>query len=108
MERAQPDLTPPDGPKHTIQAGLDEAGPGDEASWPTARTMARATGTCAQDDHPALGRRTGRVHHRPAGFCARVSLLRASWGPCRGCPADLDGNGVVGLRDHIMALERWE
>ena len=33
--------------------------------------------------------------------------LLASWGPCAGCPADLDCNGVVGAFDLLNLLAVW-
>jgi len=33
--------------------------------------------------------------------------LLASWGPCKGCPADLDGNGNVGVPDLLALLANW-
>ncbi|MEE9129698.1 MAG: hypothetical protein V3T84_06735 [Phycisphaerales bacterium] len=35
-----------------------------------------------------------------------ISLL-ASWGPCKGCPADFDGNGSVGVSDLLALLANW-
>ncbi len=33
--------------------------------------------------------------------------LLASWGPCKGCPADFDGNGDVGVSDLLTLLANW-
>ena len=38
---------------------------------------------------------------------AKFEALRASWGPCDGCEADLDGDGVVGVRDMLAVLAAW-
>ncbi|MHC4218202.1 MAG: right-handed parallel beta-helix repeat-containing protein, partial [Planctomycetota bacterium] len=39
---------------------------------------------------------------------ANLAALRASWGPCAGdCPEDLDGDGVVGVRDLLIVLAAW-
>jgi hypothetical protein len=34
-------------------------------------------------------------------------ILLANWGFCPGCPADLDCNGVVGITDLLMLLADW-
>jgi hypothetical protein len=31
----------------------------------------------------------------------------ASWGPCRSCPADVDGDGVAGEGDLMLVLGAW-
>ncbi len=33
--------------------------------------------------------------------------LLASWGPCKGCPADFDGNDDVGVSDLLALLANW-
>ena len=40
------------------------------------------------------------------GFGDLVQVLSA-WGPCPGCPQDLDNNGVVGFSDVVMLLAAW-
>jgi len=35
-----------------------------------------------------------------------LQLLKA-WGPCKGCPEDLDGDGMVGITDFLMLLANW-
>ncbi len=30
-----------------------------------------------------------------------------SWGPCKGCPADFDGDGNVGVTDLLILLGTW-
>ncbi len=43
---------------------------------------------------------------RPVAASQRTKLL-AAWGPCTGdCPGDLDGDGVVGIRDLLILNER--
>ena len=43
------------------------------------------------------------------GIVNTVDLLRllAAWGPCPGCPEDLDGNGVVNTADLLTLLAEW-
>ena len=44
------------------------------------------------------------------GSCLRMDLLLlvlASWGPCPGCPADLDGDGTVDAADLSDLLANW-
>jgi hypothetical protein len=58
-------------------------------------------GTCPPEPMPAA---------RPparSGARAEFEALRASWGPCEGCPADLNGDGVVGVRDYLSMLASW-
>ena len=31
-----------------------------------------------------------------------------SWGPCKDCPADFDGNGTVGASDLLALLANWD
>ena len=31
----------------------------------------------------------------------------AAWGKCQGCPADLDGSGVVDFGDVLILLANW-
>jgi hypothetical protein len=39
---------------------------------------------------------------------ADLLILLAAWGPCPAdCPADLDGSGAVGLADLLMLLAAW-
>ncbi|MEE9296590.1 MAG: hypothetical protein V3W34_16725 [Phycisphaerae bacterium] len=38
---------------------------------------------------------------------ADLLLLLGSWGPCKGCPADLDGDGNVGVSDLLALLAAW-
>ncbi|MCZ6652977.1 MAG: hypothetical protein O7D91_08115 [Planctomycetota bacterium] len=38
---------------------------------------------------------------------ADLAQLLGSWGPCDGCPADLDGNGTVGAPDLAQLLGNW-
>ena len=33
--------------------------------------------------------------------------LLATWGPCPGCPTDLDGDGLVGITDLLALLAAW-
>ncbi len=40
------------------------------------------------------------------GVSDLLSLL-ASWGPCKGCPADFDGDGDVGVPDLLVLLANW-
>ena len=35
-----------------------------------------------------------------------LSLL-VNWGPCKGCPADFDGNGEVGFSDLLAVIAAW-
>ncbi|MHC5006157.1 MAG: choice-of-anchor Q domain-containing protein [Planctomycetota bacterium] len=37
-----------------------------------------------------------------------VAVLRASWGPCEGCEADLNGDGQVDIRDLLRLLADWK
>ena len=43
------------------------------------------------------------------GAVGIVDLLQllAAWGPCPGCTADLDGDGVVGILDFVDLLAAW-
>jgi len=43
------------------------------------------------------------------GVVNTVDLLRllAAWGPCPGCPEDLDGNNVVNTADLLTLLAEW-
>ncbi len=34
-------------------------------------------------------------------------LLFVSWGPCNGCPADIDGSGAVGTSDLLILFVNW-
>jgi hypothetical protein len=34
-------------------------------------------------------------------------MLLSAWGPCAGCPEDLDGNGAVGFNDLTILLAAW-
>jgi hypothetical protein len=43
----------------------------------------------------------------PSKARAKIEALRASWGPCDGCEADLNGDGVVGVRDYLSMLASW-
>jgi hypothetical protein len=58
-------------------------------------------GTCPPQPSPAV--------RPPAPSSGRVQFeaLRASWGPCEGCPADIDADGVVGVRDYLSMLASW-
>jgi hypothetical protein len=56
-------------------------------------------GTCPLEPMPAVRPRS--AHH------AMFEALRASWGPCDGCEADRDGDGVVGVRDYLSMLAAW-
>ncbi len=38
---------------------------------------------------------------------ADLLTLLASWGPCKGCPADFDDNGTVGASDLLALLVNW-
>ena len=40
------------------------------------------------------------------GLSDLLSLL-ATWGQCKGCPADFDGDGTVGLSDLLALLANW-
>ncbi len=40
------------------------------------------------------------------GVSDLLSLL-ASWGPCKNCPADFDGSGAVGVSDLLALLANW-
>ena len=33
--------------------------------------------------------------------------LLASWGPCKGCPADFDDSGDVGVKDLLILIGAW-
>ena len=33
--------------------------------------------------------------------------LLAAWGPCAGCPEDIDGDNVVGIQDFLLLLAGW-
>ncbi len=39
-----------------------------------------------------------------AGAVVNVGV---AWGPCKGCPADFDGNGSVGVSDLLALLANW-
>ena len=43
----------------------------------------------------------------PRGGVADLLFMLASWGPCKGCPADFDGNGTVGASDLLVLLANW-
>jgi hypothetical protein len=60
-------------------------------------------GTCPPQPMPA------KRPHRPGTVVghAGVAALRASWGRCEGCEADLNGDGVVGVRDYLSMLAAW-
>ena len=32
----------------------------------------------------------------------------AAWGPCNACPADVDGDGTVGITDLLAVLAAWD
>ena len=34
-------------------------------------------------------------------------ILLGVWGPCKGCPADFDGSGDVGVKDLLILLGAW-
>ena len=36
-----------------------------------------------------------------------LNAVLAAWGPCPGCPEDLDGNGSVGFTDLNTLLAGW-
>jgi hypothetical protein len=36
-----------------------------------------------------------------------LATLLFNWGPCGGCPADLNGDGVVGSFDLALLLGAW-
>ena len=38
---------------------------------------------------------------------ADIVLLLAAWGPCQGCPADVNGDGVVDFADVLLILGNW-
>ncbi len=40
------------------------------------------------------------------GFDDLISVL-AEWGPCPGCPEDIDGSGDVGFNDLLEVLGQW-
>ena len=40
------------------------------------------------------------------GF-ADLLILRASWGPCPGCPPDFDDSGDIGFGDLLILLANW-
>jgi probable HAF family extracellular repeat protein len=73
-----------------------------------------------QDQITGLGTRNG--HPRAFLLCPRdpadvdgdgavgvkdFLVLLASWGSCTGCPADIDGNGTVDVVDFISLLASW-
>jgi hypothetical protein len=43
----------------------------------------------------------------PSKARAEFETLRASWGPCDGCEADLNGDGRVDVRDYLSMLASW-
>ncbi len=46
------------------------------------------------------------VANNEVEFNDLISLL-AAWGPCGGCPEDLNGNGEVDFNDLIELLASW-
>ena len=40
------------------------------------------------------------------GF-ADVLVLLSAWGPCPGCPPDVNRDGVVGFSALLIVLNRW-
>ncbi len=36
-----------------------------------------------------------------------ILLILAAWGPCDGCPEDVDGNNVVDFQDLLVVLKNW-
>ena len=56
-------------------------------------------------------RRQQVVHARiAAGVFARLRALHeqiSAWGPCAGCPEDLNGNGNVDFADILELLAVW-
>lgn len=36
-----------------------------------------------------------------------VLVIIASWGPCSGCAADVEGNGVVAVDDLLAVVAGW-
>jgi hypothetical protein len=59
-------------------------------------------GTCPVEPMPVLRPPT------PLGGRAQFEALRASWGPCEGCEADLNGDGRVDIRDLLQLLADWK
>ena len=55
----------------------------------------------------------GELHnpggHKRRGVVGASDLLAllVAWGPCLGCPADLDCNGAVGASDLLLLLTAW-
>ena len=47
-----------------------------------------------------------RRHLRVRGPADLLSLL-APWGPYKGCPADFEGDGNVGVSDFLALLANW-
>ncbi len=46
--------------------------------------------------------------HRVADRYTDLLTLLAAWGPCSGeCPADLGGDGMVGITDFLALLAAW-
>jgi hypothetical protein len=39
---------------------------------------------------------------------ADLVIMRASWGPCVACPADLDGDDRVGVSDMLLLTAGWD
>ena len=38
---------------------------------------------------------------------ADLLAILSAWGPCEGCPEDLDGDGVAGFSDLLIVLSNW-
>ena len=36
-----------------------------------------------------------------------IAILLGVWGPCTGCPEDLNGDGIVGGADIAILLASW-
>ena len=73
-------------------------------------------GSNGRDEHgrflPGHPGGPGNPHAKQTGKL-RSAMLKAvtekdaSWGPCKGCPADFDDNGIVGASDLLALLANW-
>jgi hypothetical protein len=43
----------------------------------------------------------------PVVNASDLDVLLNAWGPCEGCPSDLDYNGTVDVSDLLVLLDNW-
>lgn len=92
-------LTPPEMRTILVSTGWPQQGTGGPIG-PFPNLVAAAAAVLALDPSPDINN-DGIVNS------ADLAVLLGQWGPCSGCPADLDVSGAVGPADLAALLAAW-